>query len=314
MKTLTDRFSIRLPSSDTPPEWVHLVPAGNFSGRDGRGPYELDADAVLSAFAGWGIDLVVDYDHQTLTAEKKAGPVPAAGWIKKLELREDGVWGQATWTETAAKALAAKEYRYLSPVFAYDPDTGRVVSLSGAGLTNTPNLYLHAAASQGDPMSKELQERVAHKLGLAPTASAEEILAELDKKKDLLTAAQAAQSAAPDPTKYVPLDQHEAVSRKLAELEGEVKAKAAADAVSAAMSAGKIAPAMEGWAKDYAMADLEGFAKYVEAAPVIASSHSMKRPDGDGHSELSEDDRTAARLLGMSEEAFSQAKKDVQHG
>jgi phage I-like protein len=112
----------------------------------------------------------------------------------------------------------------------------------------------------------------------------------------------------------VPLDQHEAVSRKLAELEGEVKTKAATDAVSAAMSAGKIAPAMEGWAKDYAMADLEGFAKYVEAAPVIASSHSMKRPDGDGHSELSEDDRTAARLLGMSEEAFSQAKKDVQRG
>jgi phage I-like protein len=163
-------------------------------------------------------------------------------------------------------------------------------------------------------MSTELQERIAHKLGLAPTASAEEILAELDKKKDLLTAAQTAQNAAPDPTKYVPLAQHEAVSRRLAELENELKAKAATDAVSAAMSAGKIAPAMEGWAKNYATADPEGFAKYVEAAPVIASSHSMKRPDGDGRFELYEDDRTAARLLGMAEEAFSQAKKDVQNG
>ena len=36
----------------TPPEWVHLIPAGTFSGRDGRGPYTLDAQAVHDAYPG----------------------------------------------------------------------------------------------------------------------------------------------------------------------------------------------------------------------------------------------------------------------
>jgi phage I-like protein len=32
------------------PEWVHLVPAGRFSGVDGRGPYTLaDPAAVIAA-------------------------------------------------------------------------------------------------------------------------------------------------------------------------------------------------------------------------------------------------------------------------
>ncbi|MCX8017648.1 MAG: phage protease, partial [Rhodocyclaceae bacterium] len=45
------------------PEWVQLIPAGEFTGRDGRGPYTLDAAAVLAAFERGGIDL--PNNHQT---------------------------------------------------------------------------------------------------------------------------------------------------------------------------------------------------------------------------------------------------------
>ncbi|MCK5295245.1 MAG: hypothetical protein KAJ75_00015, partial [Alphaproteobacteria bacterium] len=49
-------------------EWVHLLPSGTFSGRDGRGPYVLnsseDVIAKSSRIAG-NSDLVVDYEHQT---------------------------------------------------------------------------------------------------------------------------------------------------------------------------------------------------------------------------------------------------------
>lgn len=65
-----------------PPEWVHLIPAGIFSGRDGRGPYLLDAQAVLDAFAAHGADLPIDYDHQSLSADEKTRPRPPPGGSK----------------------------------------------------------------------------------------------------------------------------------------------------------------------------------------------------------------------------------------
>ena len=49
------------------PEWIHLLPSGAFSGRDGRGPYRLtDPDAVIAATREWfrGADMPVDYNHQ----------------------------------------------------------------------------------------------------------------------------------------------------------------------------------------------------------------------------------------------------------
>jgi phage I-like protein len=131
-------------------EWYHLLPSGVFQGRDGRGPYILgnpEIGAVVGAFARLGCDLPVDYEHQMLDAKGKAGPVPAAGWIKEIEPRTDGLWGRVEWTATAANCLKSKEYRYISPVFIHDRD-GHVMGLTMAALTNTPNLHLQAAASR----------------------------------------------------------------------------------------------------------------------------------------------------------------------
>lgn len=131
------------PANDAaPPEWVELIPAGTFSGRDGRGPYTLDPQAVIGAFEKGGIDLPVDYDHQTLEAEAKAGPVPAAGWIKALEVRDGALWGRVAWTPRAAELIAAREYRFLSPVFRHDKK-GRVLALEGAGLFPLGVEHLH---------------------------------------------------------------------------------------------------------------------------------------------------------------------------
>lgn len=155
--------------SDQPVEWIHILPAGRFGGRDGRGPYVLsDPQAVISAthaFLG-GMDMLVDYDHQTLEAIRHSGSVPAAGWFKAFEARPDGLWGRVEWTEAAAASLAAKEYRYFSPVYDYDALTGEVVRIKMGALTNNPNLHLQAVASrQGDPMN-ELMERLCYMLNL----------------------------------------------------------------------------------------------------------------------------------------------------
>ncbi len=67
------------------PQWVQLLPAGTFTGRDGAGPYSLDdpqavIDATLAAAAG--ADLPIDYDHQILWSRNNGQPAIAGGWLK----------------------------------------------------------------------------------------------------------------------------------------------------------------------------------------------------------------------------------------
>ena len=44
------------------------------------------------------------------------------------------------WTDKARAMIAAREYRYISPVFPYNAVTGEVQKIVGLGLTNNPAL------------------------------------------------------------------------------------------------------------------------------------------------------------------------------
>jgi phage I-like protein len=84
---------------------------------------------------------VVDYEHQTLLAAQNGHPAPAAGWFSKLEWRESGLFAiDVEWTERATQMIEGGEYKYISPVFAYDKKTGKVLRLLHAALTNNPAL------------------------------------------------------------------------------------------------------------------------------------------------------------------------------
>jgi phage I-like protein len=153
MKLLRSFHSVEL-SPGSPPQWVHLLPLGSpFHGRDGRGPYSLPdaqaAQAVIAATLAYqaGADLPIDYDHQSLWSRENGQPAPAAGWVKELAARADGIWGRVEWTPKAAELLREKAYRYLSPVFMHD-EGGAVTRLACAALSNLPNLELAAVASQ----------------------------------------------------------------------------------------------------------------------------------------------------------------------
>jgi len=293
-------------ASFTPPEWVHLIPAGVFSGRDGRGPYRLDAEAVLAAFAAHGADLPIDYDHQSLNADAKSGPVPAAGWIKAIDAREDGIWARVEWTHRAAELLAHREYRYLSPVFSYRANDGAVTELSGAALTNTPNLYLQAAASQKETSSMTLPESVARLLGV-PADCAEEVAAAACQR--LIDEREAAHRRQPDPAEYVPVAMHKQVADRLAALQSDLAAREADAAVTEAMAARRVTPGLKDWALAYASRDLEGFRAFVAAAPELLPEAAHRRAESAHGAALTDEDRIAAKLLGLSEEAFAQAKE-----
>ncbi len=138
-----------LPGGDQAPEWLHLVPAGTFRGRDGRGPYRLkDPAAVIEASMAEG-KLPIDENHATDFAMESGRPSPARGWIVELQARDDGLWGRIEWNESGRALMADRAYRGVSPVFVHDKE-GTVTRLLRAALTNTPNLpqlaMLHGAA------------------------------------------------------------------------------------------------------------------------------------------------------------------------
>lgn len=291
------------PADGSPPEWVELIPAGRFFGRDGRGPFELDPDKVVTAFVRAAVDLPIDYEHQTLDASAKAGPVPAAGWIKEIELRDGALWGRVEWTPHAAELIRNKSYRYISPVFRHDK-SGRIVALEGAGLTHYPNLHLQPVAhSKGDD-NMDLTP-LAEALGIDPSADIETIAAHAKQLREAAT-------RDPDPAQWVPMSQHKAVADELAKLQTEIAKGKAESAVREAMSQGKLSPAMRDWALSYAVKDPEGFAEWVKAAPVVVtadttvSANAAQKPDV-----LSDEERYVCAALGISESDFAAHKRAV---
>ena len=127
---------------------LRILPAGKFRARDRRplgsecwSLTDADASSILKAAAGRKDDFLIDYDHQSLSARESGNPAPAAGWFKRLEWRPgDGLFmAGISWTDKARELIAAREYRYLSPVFSYTKD-GTVKDVFNVALTNSPAL------------------------------------------------------------------------------------------------------------------------------------------------------------------------------
>ena len=147
------QIAINATDPATPPEWIELVPAGKFTGADGRGPYSNTApEAVVVATKadmrqrGLTGGIPLDYDHATDFRER--GPAPAAGWITDFKVEHGAIWGKVEWTPDGAAHIAAKHWKYISPVFLHTEDDKRVVTcILHAALTNDPNLHLTAVAA-----------------------------------------------------------------------------------------------------------------------------------------------------------------------
>lgn len=183
---LATASAVALPEGSVP-EWVKLFDYGTIRGRDGRGPYILrdlaHAQQVVANTTAYqqGADLPIDYEHQSQMTAKNGQPAPAAGWIKAVEARSDGIFARVDWTQPAATRIEAKEYRYISPTFAGDgpASTGNVVRIAGAGLTNLPNFTIPAIASQQTEIKamtpEELLAQIRAACGLPADAIAEAV-------------------------------------------------------------------------------------------------------------------------------------------
>ncbi len=318
---------------------MRLVPAGSFRARDGR-PFDAPhwytdaniAAQVIRRAQEEKDDLVIDYEHQTLHCEINGQPAPAAGWFKELEWRDgQGIYAvNVRWTKTAQAHIDADEYRYLSPVFTYDPQTGEVLRILMAALTNKPGLDglddLSRLAVNRFSLTPNhaLEDTVDLKelcklLGLPETATeaeAQAALTALNAKAgqvDGLNQQVAALKASsnPDPTQFVPVAALREVQQQLATLQtGQTEAQVNA-LIKEGMAACKITPALEGWARDLGKQNLAALRAFLDTAPSLASlkeGQTDGNPPATGAHGLNTEELAVCKQLGITPEAFAKEK------
>ena len=139
---------------DILPEFIQLLPAGEFRSADGRGPLRVrSVPALIQAFNTLG-KIPVDEVHSTDLAGPKGQPAPAVGWIVALENRNGEIWGRVEWNNRGRALLEDKAYRGISPVL-MQSKSGDISQIIRAALTNDPAITqiktLHSHAKD-DPM------------------------------------------------------------------------------------------------------------------------------------------------------------------
>jgi phage I-like protein len=301
------------------PDWVELIPPGpNVTGRDGR-QWLFDEQAgmlVQSSFLGRAIDLPIDWEHATQHRASKGESAPAAGWIKQLELRNGALWGLVDWTPRASEQVINREYRFLSPVFDFDPDTTRIARLVSAGLTNKPNFLLTALNQENMEVTPvTLSPALLTALGLPATATEEQALA---ATAQLRATAQAVNTEKPNLEQFMPRADYDSVLQRatnaeqaLAEQKKTEHTKQVDALITSATQAGKITPATVDYHRA-ACQDETGLARFkafVDAAPVVAAPSNLdERKHDKTTTALNSEEQHVAKLLDMSDEYFIKGK------
>lgn len=319
-------FCVALNSVDgKAPEWVELIPAadadGMVRGRDGR-RWKWDAQAqndVQDAFKQRGIDMVVDWHHATQLRADKGEEAPAASWVPAMEIRDGALWGRSQWTPRAETQVVNKEYRFLSPVFDYDPETLRIKRMVSAALTNTPNLHLQALNHEEPTMrTANLTAAIIGVLCLQADATDDAVaqaINSLKKEKDDAVALNS--ERVPSLDRYVPRADYNTLEQRAINAENALKdhnKKAHGDAVDAAikgaLEAGKITPATEEYHRA-ACSDAEGlarFQKFVGAAPAVGDESNLGQRKPENDTALNAEELHVCEVSGIDPKAFAERK------
>lgn len=95
---------------------------------------------VMQAWREWGVDLIVDLEHDSVDPEvrkHRADAADARGYFQ-LALRNGELWAvNVRWTADGEERLRSKKQRYVSPAF-MDDKKGRVTRLLNVALVSMP--------------------------------------------------------------------------------------------------------------------------------------------------------------------------------
>lgn len=290
------------------PDKVKILPFGNVKSQ--KGDFIVDDESFKSIknhFKSRGLDVVVDYEHQTLDDVQ----APAGGWIKDIEKEGDAIVAKVEWTPKAEEYLKNKEYKYLSPVVLVRKKDNKAVVLHSVALTNTPaidNMYpiinsINLNEYENEEEKKMDLKELAKMLGLPEEATEEEIKTALAKAcENCMTKGADSKGMEQEPLKEPVKEaekQTEVVANKtilgLLGIDENAKTEDVAATIMAlkntaddvksikeklakeesnqlvmnALKAGKITTAQKEWAEEYALKDSKGFSSFIEKAPRI---------------------------------------------
>lgn len=334
------------------PTEIQLTPAGTFKARDGR-PADIDGWVMTAENAALIIEkanarqtpFVVDYDHRTLYVQEKGGKAPAAGWFKTLEWREGvGLFAVSVeWTDEAAQEIKDKKYRFISPVFSYDPKTGVVNGILMAALVNNPALdgmrdlaslamqcFSHPTKIEALSMDlDELLSRLRYLFNLPTLATAEEITAQLDRAKEIVTSSQTETAAAssildliakkdsqiaalssqtPDSTQFVPINAFTDLQKELAALNSKINQNAIDDLVKVGLSDGRITPALADWAKEQPIEALSAFLEKATPIAGLSGTQTGGNPPKEDKATLTPEEIAVCSAMGLAHDQFIATK------
>ncbi len=324
------------------PAEFQVIPAGKIDIQGEPPAYcdEASARNVIAAFKARGNDMVIDYEHQTLTDAQ----APAAGWIKDLIWKgKDGLWAVVEWTDKARAYLETREYRYFSPVMFLRAKDRMINVLINVALTNTPKINnlrpIVAKLQQTGTITtnnKEtiMIEKLKKLLGLADDASEDTITKAvedaLNKVKELESAAVPvaakevldALGAKADAGKEelcriiaslkAPGDVAVVLSQEVAALKTKITAMEQSDLVSLALKEGKTSPEeLEKWGRNLAAANPEQFKLIVLSRPagsVIPVGGIVIAKDQTPGA-LDDTQRSVNRMMGVTDEMYKKYNK-----
>lgn len=257
------------------PKQIKLFPLGIVKSQ--KGDFLVDTEAynsILNHFKVHRVDIPVDYEHQTLQNVQ----APAAGWIKELTLKSDGVYASVEWTDKAAQYIKGKEYRYLSPVVSVREKDRKALLLHSVALTNTPAIdgmtaIVNSAKGAPAPVADKKGIEEAEAPEKTPPLSNEPEAVDLAEFiKGLYQMLQLPEDA--------PFSDIENRIRELLQATSELKLEVnslhfeahkqqANEVVTMALKGGKIMPYQKDWAFRSAMSSLEDFSAWVKDAPQV---------------------------------------------
>lgn len=314
-------FEIILNADGGVPVDIRIMPSGQFKANDGR-PHEVPsrawllnqllADTVIAKIKAKTDDTLIDYNHGSFDDEAEPERAIAAGWFHNADYRADGLYALGVkWTPRAEQFIKNKEYRYLSPLFYYNTETGEVLELESVALTNTPALDglddLIAALSKKHTQENTMPDPKDIAALTVEVETEKARVASLTVERDELKTNVAALTTECDELKT-----------KVAALEAEKVANAVAtekaqcaELLTAALTSGKVVPAQKAYLKKQGtMADLKeaidacGGSGLAEA--LLSKQHSDKSSANHG---LTDVELAMCKKMGVSPEDYAKAKE-----
>lgn len=289
------------------------------SGRNEFNFTDADADNCIKEFSTRAVDVVIDYNHQTLTGKE----APASGWIDKLEKTSTGLVAKVrNWTDRATGYFKNGEYRYFSPVIKFGSD-GRASYLHSMALTNSPALdgipSLVLSSEWLDNNNKRGLQMNGLKELLALSDIADDKLNEavIGKVKELLDSKVGVDAF----LKLHSIENLDGMTDKMkglipieekTKLEAQLLARDVDKAITVAMSEGKVTEGLKVWATSFATKDLVAFADWCKDAPAILPKGGISQADLKGKTlELTEAEIKICKATGINEEDFKKQKAKV---